>query len=197
LLRARSRLLKRTQELFPQRKGEGQLHAVPRRFMLRCGPAAFHRSARRRCGHMAVDPFIQANGLPRLGCGRHHPSRTGGLFIRVDLWLRGPAHTRWQLSRNAIVSRQWRIAEIQLSHAFGTSETSECNYGMEIIYETRTISGTETTSRTISGIETIACGVTGKNTFSLTPQGIGIAIGTAIATTGGMVTDAPLLMERG
>jgi hypothetical protein len=70
---------------------------------------------------------------------------------------------------------------------------------MEIIYETRTISGTETTcrTRTISGIETIICGMTGKNTFSLTPQGIGIAIGTAIATTGGMVTDAPLLMGHG
>jgi hypothetical protein len=93
------------------------------------------------------------------------------------------------------VSRQWRIAEIQLSHAFGTSETH--NSGMQIIYETRTISGMETTCRTIFGIETIICAVTGKNTFSLTPQGIGIAIGTAIATTGGMVTDAPLLMERG
>jgi hypothetical protein len=68
---------------------------------------------------------------------------------------------------------------------------------MEIIYETRTISGMETTCRTISGIETIICGMTGKNTFSLAPQGIGIAIGTAIATTGGMVTDALLLMERG
>jgi hypothetical protein len=39
--------------------------------------------------------------------------------------------------------------------------------------------------------------MTGKNTFSLTAQEIGIAIGTAIATTGGMVTGAPLLMERG
>jgi hypothetical protein len=58
---------------------------------------------------------------------------------------------------------------------------------MEIIYETRTI----------SGMETIICGVTGKNTFSLTPQGNGIAIGTAIATTGGMVTDAALSMELG
>jgi hypothetical protein len=58
---------------------------------------------------------------------------------------------------------------------------------MEIIYETQTI----------SVIETIIYGMTGKNTFSLTPQGIGIAIGTAIATTGGMVTDALLLMERG
>jgi hypothetical protein len=85
------------------------------------------------------------------------------------------------------VSRQWRIAEIQLSHAFGTSETSERNFGMEIIYGTRTI----------SGIETIVCGMTGKNTFSLTPQGIGIAIGTAIATTGGTVTVAPSSMERG
>jgi len=68
---------------------------------------------------------------------------------------------------------------------------------MKILYGTRTISGMEATCRTISGIETIICGMTGKNTFSLTPQGIGIAIGTAIATTGGMVTDAPLLMERG
>jgi len=70
---------------------------------------------------------------------------------------------------------------------------------MEIIYGTLTISGTETTceTQTISGIETIICGMTGKKTFSLTPQGIGIAIGTAIATTGGMVTDAILLMERG
>ena len=70
---------------------------------------------------------------------------------------------------------------------------------MEIIYETRTTSGMETTcgARIIFGIETIICGVTGKNTFLLTPQGIGIAIGTAIATTGGMVTDALLLMERG
>ena len=70
---------------------------------------------------------------------------------------------------------------------------------MEIIYETRTISGMETTcgAETISEIATIICAVTGKNTFSLTPQGIGIAIGTAIATTGGMVTDAPSLMERG
>jgi hypothetical protein len=199
LLRARSRLLKRTQELFPPRKGEGQLHAVPRRFMLRCGPAVFHRSARRRCGHTAVDRFIQANALPRLECVRHHPSRTGGLTIRVDLWLRVPVHIRWQLSRNAIVSRQSRIAEIQLSHAFGTSEISERNSGTETIYGTRIISGTETIcgARTISGIETIICAVTGKNTFSLTPQGIGIAIGTAIATIGGMVTDAPLLTERG
>jgi hypothetical protein len=58
---------------------------------------------------------------------------------------------------------------------------------MEIMYGTQTI----------AEMETIICVVTGKNTFSLTAQGIGIAIGTAIATTGGMVTDAPSLMERG
>src|SRR5438094_4423042 len=146
--------------------------------MLRCGPAVFHRSARRRCGHTAVDPFIQANALPRLGCVRHHPSRTGGLFIRVDLWSRVPVHTRWQLSRNAIVSRRWRIAEIQLSHAFGTSETSERNSGMEIIYGTRTI----------PGMETIICAVTGKKTFSLTLKGIGLRIETPIRTPEGRLT---------
>jgi hypothetical protein len=64
---------------------------------------------------------------------------------------------------------------------------------METIYGTQTICGT----RTISEMETIICVVTGKNTFSLTAQGIGIAIGTAIATTGRMVTNALSLMERG
>ena len=64
---------------------------------------------------------------------------------------------------------------------------------METIYGTETTCGTQT----ISEIETIICGVTGKNTFSLNAQGIGIAIGTAIATTGRMVTDALSLMERG
>ena len=52
-------------------------------------------------------------------------------------------------------------------------------------------------TQTMSEMETIICVVTGKNTFSLTAQGIGIAIGTAIATIGGMVTGAPSLMERG
>jgi hypothetical protein len=46
-------------------------------------------------------------------------------------------------------------------------------------------------------METIICGVTGKNTFSLTNQGIGIAIGTATATIRGMATNAPSLMDRG
>jgi hypothetical protein len=82
---------------------------------------------------------------------------------------------------------------------------------METIYETRTICGMETIcgTQTISEMETICgtqtiCGmertiyvVTGKNTFSLTAQEVGIAIGTATATIGGMVTNVPSLMDRG
>ena len=76
---------------------------------------------------------------------------------------------------------------------------------METICGTQTISEIETIcgmgticeTQTMSEMETIICGVTGKNTFSLTAQGIGSAIGTAIATTGGMATDAPSLMDRG
>jgi hypothetical protein len=76
---------------------------------------------------------------------------------------------------------------MQLSPACGTSETAERSSGMETIYGTQTICGMETT----------ICVLTGKNTFSLTAQGSGMAIGTAIATIGGMVTDAPSLMDRG
>jgi hypothetical protein len=70
---------------------------------------------------------------------------------------------------------------------------------METICGTQTIFGMQTIFGTqiICEMETIICGVTGKNTFSLTNQGIGIATGTAIATIRGMVTDAPSLMERG
>jgi hypothetical protein len=46
-------------------------------------------------------------------------------------------------------------------------------------------------------MEIIISVVTGKNTFSLTAQGTGTAIGTAIATIGGMVTNVPSLMDRG
>jgi len=181
------------------------LHAVPRRFTLRCGPAVFHRFARRRCGHKAVDRFIQANAIPRSECVRHHRPRTGGLSLRVEVRSRVPVHTPWQLSRNAIVSRHSRIAEIQLSHACGTSETPERSSGMETIYGTQTICEMETIcgmgticgTQTISEMETIICGVTGKNTFSLTAQGVGIATGTATATIGGMATNAPSLMDRG
>jgi hypothetical protein len=97
------------------------------------------------------------------------------------------------------VSRHWRIAEIQLSHACGTSETPECSSGMETIYGTQTIFGMQTIAgtETISEMETTNCAVTGKNTFSLTNQGIGIATGTATATIGGMATNVPSLMDRG
>ena len=49
------------------------------------------------------------------------------------------------------------IAEIQLSHACGTSETPERSSRMETIYETRTICGMETIcgTQTISEMETI------------------------------------------
>ena len=188
--------------MFTQWQGdltEAQLHAAPRRFTLRCGPAVFHRFVRCRCGQPAVDRFIQASALPRLGCVRHHPPRTGGLFIRIEVRSRVPVHTRWQLSRKAIVSRHPQIAETQLSHACGTSETPERSSGMETIYGTQTIFGIQTIcgTETISEMETIIYGGTGKNTFSLTNQGIGIATGTATATTNGMVTDAPSLMDCG
>ncbi|HEY6153443.1 MAG TPA: hypothetical protein VIW07_06870 [Candidatus Udaeobacter sp.] len=52
-------------------------------------------------------------------------------------------------------------------------------------------------AQTISEIETIISDVTGKDMFSRSVLGIGMAIGTAIATIGGMVTDARSLMERG
>ena len=70
---------------------------------------------------------------------------------------------------------------------------------METIYGTQTIFGMATAraTQTIAEMEIIICVVTGKNTFSLTAQGIGIAIGTAIATTGGMATSAPSSMDRG
>ena len=65
--------------------------------------------------------------------------------------------------------------------------------GTQTIFGMQTIAGTET----ISEMETTNCVVTGKNTFSLTNQGIGIATGTATATIGGMATNAPSLMDRG
>jgi hypothetical protein len=69
----------------------------------------------------------------------------------------------------------------------------ETIYGTQTIFGMQTIAGTET----ISEMETVICGVTGKNTFSLTNQGIGIATGTATATIGGMATNAPSLMDLG
>jgi hypothetical protein len=69
----------------------------------------------------------------------------------------------------------------------------ETIYGTQTIFGMQTIAGTET----ISEMETTNCDVTGQNTFSPTVQGIGMAIGTGIATIGGMVTNAPSLMDRG
>ena len=59
-----------------------------------------------------------------------------------------------------------------------------------------TIRGTCGT-QAISETEIITCVVTGKDTFSVTAQGVGIATGTATATIGGMAINAPLLMDRG
>ena len=160
---------------------------------------------------MAVDRFIQANALPRLECVRYHRPGTSGLPIRVEVRIRVRVHTPLQLSRNAIVLRHSQIAEIQLSHACGTSETAERSSGIGTIYETRIICGMETIygmptisemettygTRTIAEMEIIICVVTGKNTFSLTNQGIGIVTGTATATIGGMATNAPSSMGRG
>jgi hypothetical protein len=70
---------------------------------------------------------------------------------------------------------------------------------MEIICGTQTIFGMQTISgtQTMSEMETTICVVTGKNTFSLTAQGIGIATGTVTVTIGGMVTGVPSLMGHG
>ena len=186
---------------------EAQLHTVRRLLTLRCGPAVFHPSTRRRCGpavshpsigrpreRTAVDRFTRGNATRRLECVRHHRPRTGGLtFLRVEVRSRVRVHTRWQLSRKAIVSRHSRIAEVQLSQAGGTSETPECSSAMETISEMQTIFEMET----MSEMQTIIFVVTGKNTFSGSAQEIGIATGTVTATTGGMVTDAASLTARG
>ena len=167
---------------------EAALHVVLRPFALRCGPVVFHPSIGRPRERTAVDQFIQANAIHRLECVRHHHLRTGGLtFLRVEVRSRVRVHTRWQLSRKAIVSRHSRITEIQLSQTRGTSETPEPSSGTEIISE----------MQTIFGMETIIFVPAGKKTFSDSAQGIGIATGTVTVTIGGMVTDAASLMDRG
>ena len=198
------------EEVFTQAQGDftdAQLHIVLRPFTLRCGPAVFHPSTRRRCGpavshhsigrpreRTAVDQFIQANAIHRLECVRHHHLRTGGLtFLRVEVRSRVRVHTRWQLSRKAIVSRHSRITEIELSQTCGTSETPGPSSGTETISEMQTIFGMQT----IVGMETIIFVPAGKKTFSDSAQGIGIATGTVTVTIGGMVTDAASLMDRG
>ena len=215
-MRARSRLLKQIPEaltVVEEVFAEAQLHTVRRLLTRRCGPAVFHLFARRRCGpavshpsigrpreRTAVDHFTRGNATRRLECVRYHRPRTGGLtFLRVEVRSRVRVHTRWQLSRKAIVLRHSRITEIQLSQARGTSETPECSSametisGMQTIFEMQAIFGMET----ISEMGTIIFVVTGKNTFSGSAQGIGIATGTVTATIGGMVTDAASLTDRG
>lgn len=77
---------------------------------------------------------------------------------------------------------------------FGTSETSvQTSSEMEIIFEMQTNSGTETSF----GMETIDYVGIGINMFSHSAPGIGIAIGTTTAITGGTVTAAVSLMEHG
>jgi len=49
----------------------------------------------------------------------------------------------------------------------------------------------------ISAMETIVFVVTGTNTFLRGIRGIGIATGTVTVTTGGMVTGAASLTDRG
>jgi hypothetical protein len=160
---------------------EAQLHAVRRLLMRRCGPAVSHPSIVRPRERTAVDQFTRGNATRRSQCVRHHRPRTGGLFIRVEVRSRVRVHTPWQRSRKAIVSRHSRITETQLSQTCGTSETPECGSGMEIISEMQTIFRMETISETG---ETIIFVVTGKNTFSDSAQGIGIATGTVTATIG-------------
>ena len=167
---------------------EAQLHAVRRLLARRCGPAVCHPSIVRPRERTAVDQFTRGNATRRLECVRHHRSPIGGLMlIRIEVRSRARAHIRWQASRKAIVSRDSRIAEIQLSQMCGPSETPETSSGMETISE----------MQTIFEMGTIIFVVTGKNTFSRGAQGIGIATGTVTVTIGGMVTDAALLMDRG
>jgi hypothetical protein len=198
-------LLKQTQEAFTVVEEvfteaqadfmEAQLHTVRRLPTRRCAPAVFHPSIGRPRERTAVDRFIQANAIPRLECVRHHHLRTGGLtFLRVEVRSRVRVHTPWQRSRKAIVSRHSRITETQLSQTCGTSETPECGSGMEIICEMQTIFRMETISETGGTIIFVAAG---KNTFSRSAQGIGIATGTVTATIGGMVTVAASSMDRG
>ena len=140
-------------------------------------------------------PFYSGQRSPSFGM-RSSPSfayRRPGYSGRPFVTRSGPytIATIPQRNRVALIANRRNPAVTRVWNQRNTQFRNGNNLG------TRTISGTETTCRTISETEIIVCAVTGKNTFSLTPQGIGIAIGTAIATIGGMVTDAVLSMERG
>jgi hypothetical protein len=204
LLRARPRLLKQipeaftvVEEVFTEAQAdimEAQLHTVRRLLTRRCGPAVSHPSIGRPRERTAVDQFTRGNATRRLECVRHHRLPTGGLtFIRIEVRSRVRVHTPWQRSRKGIVWHHSRITEIKRPQTSGTSGIPEASSGMETISEMQTIFGMET----ISEMGTIIFVVTGKNTFSDSAQGIGIATGTIIVTIGGMVTNAASLTDRG
>ena len=73
------------------------------------------------------------------------------------------------------------VIEVQPPQACGTSEIPEVSFGME----------------TVSAMETIVFAVAGKSTCSRSNRGIGIAIGTGIATIGGTATGAASSMDLG
>jgi hypothetical protein len=167
---------------------EAQLHAVRRRLTRRCGQAVSHPSIERPRERTAVDQFTRGSATRRSECVRHHRPRTGGLtFIRVEVRSRVRVHSRQQLSGKAIALRHSRITEIKRPQTSGTSGIPEASSGMETIFG----------MQIIFEMETIIFVLTGKNTFSRSAQGIGIATGTITAIIGGMVTDAASLMAHG
>ena len=93
--------------------------------------------------------------------------------------------------RNPAVARVWNQRNT------GTQFRNENNLRNANNFRNGNLMQTIAEMETISEMETTICAVTGKNTFSLTAQGIGIVTGTATATIGGMITDAPSLMDRG
>ena len=180
-----------------------QLHTPRRPLTLRRVPVGFHPSTPCRRVPMAVDRFTPGNAIRHLE--RVHTGRLGFASLRfteIEQRLPVRVHTLRQPSDNQIkliVSRDSRLTEIQPSEACGTSETPETTSGTETISGTEIISLTETISvmEIIFVTEIIIFVVTGKNTSSRGIRGIGTAIGTITATTGGMVTGAPSSTERG
>jgi hypothetical protein len=167
---------------------EAQLHTVRRLLTRRCGPAVSHPFMRRPGERTAVDQFTRGNATRRSECVRHHRPRTGGLtFIRVEVRSRVRVHSRPQPCGKGIALRHSRITEIKRPQTSGISGIPEASSGMETIF------GMQTNFE----METIISVVIGKNTFSRSAQGIGIATGTITAIIGGMATNAASLMARG
>jgi hypothetical protein len=173
---------------------EAQLHTLPRPLTLPCGPAVFHLYIRCRRDRTAAERFTQGNAIRHLECVRHHRWRCidGPTSIQIGVRLPARVHSRLQLSTKVIACRDSRIIEIQPPQVCGTSEIPEPTSAMQTISAMETLSG----MGTIFGMQTIFV-VTGKNTSSCNIPVIGIAIGTATLITGGMVTGAPSLTDRG